>query len=225
MSGAPARVGRNYTAARRHPWVLGRVGEWKLPFGPYTPIQLTVAFVGAFTLIKTVDWWAPVLGPIPIVGWGVAVWAVRGARVAGREPVSALLGWISMLTRPHAGRINGRTARDRTPRTFRGGFVIEAAPGEQPGGVASPAPATRRPATQQAAAARRSPPPRRRPSRATGSPRPTAARPQSRPGSRTAPAPSPSPASSSVAAPLSPLHQRLATAAASTSSSTSRSSS
>ncbi|MFI5808714.1 hypothetical protein [Streptomyces sp. NPDC051561] len=202
MSGAPARVGRTYTAARRHPWVLGRVGEWKLPFGPYTPIQLTVAFLGAFTLIKTVGWWAPALGPLPIVGWAVAVWAVRGARIAGREPLSALLGWSSMLLRPHAGRINGRAAHGRAPRTLHGGFVIEAAP--VPG--AKPAPAA-----QRAAAARRSPAPRRRPSRAAPSPRPSATRPPSRPDRR-------------AAAPLSPLHQRLAASAA-VSVSTSRSSS
>ncbi|MEU8893692.1 hypothetical protein [Streptomyces sp. NPDC048442] len=213
MSGAPARVGRNYTAARRHPWVLGKVGEWKLPFGPYTPIQLTVAFLGAFTLIKTIDWWAPALGPIPVIGWVVAVWAVRGARIAGREPVSALLGWTSLLARPRAGRINGRAARDRAPRTLRGGFVIEAAPR---GGLVAALP----PAASRRPAGRPRPVPRRRPSPTTNPPHPRPAvrrRPRPRSGGR-APAPQPAP----VAVPLSPLHQRLA---ASASALTSRSSS
>ena len=204
MSRAPARVGRNYTAARRHPWVLGRVGEWKLWFGPYTPNQLSVAFLGAFTLIKTVDYWAPLLGPIPVVLWAVAVWAVRGARIAGRDPLAALLGWASLLARPHAGRINGRTARDRAPRTFHGGFVIEAAP--TPGGgpvvqvtpAASPVP--RRPVTRQ------HPAPEQRPRRAAKPPRPAALRRRS--GGR-----APAPAPSLAGVPLSPLHQRLAASA------------
>ena len=30
MTAAAARVGRFYTAARRHPWVLGKVADWKI---------------------------------------------------------------------------------------------------------------------------------------------------------------------------------------------------
>lgn len=58
MTAAAARVGRFYTAARRHPWVLGKVADWKIPLGPYTPAQIAVAVGGGFLLIKTICWWS-----------------------------------------------------------------------------------------------------------------------------------------------------------------------
>ncbi|MGW1291052.1 hypothetical protein ACWD4N_47845, partial [Streptomyces sp. NPDC002586] len=58
MSAAAARVGRFYTAARRHPWVLGKVADWKIPLGPYTPAQIAVAVGGGFLLVKTIGWWS-----------------------------------------------------------------------------------------------------------------------------------------------------------------------
>ncbi|MCI3276965.1 ATP-binding protein [Streptomyces cylindrosporus] len=68
MSAADGRVGRFYTAARRHPWVLGKVADWKIPLGPYTPAQIAVAVGGGFLLIKTIGWWSW-MGPVPIVAW------------------------------------------------------------------------------------------------------------------------------------------------------------
>lgn len=123
---ARPRVARVYTAARRHPWVLGRLGDWVVPFGPYTPAQLVVAGGGALLLIKTFDWWSW-LGPIPVALWGAAVWAVRGAKISERSPFTAAWGWILLLAQPAAGRIAGRTARDRRPTSLYGWFVIEPA--------------------------------------------------------------------------------------------------
>ncbi|MGP4001719.1 hypothetical protein [Streptomyces sp. 8N706] len=120
------KVGRVYTAARRHPWVLGKFGDWQIPLGPYTPAQIVIAFAGAFALIKTFSWWSW-LGPIPVVGLGVAVWAARQTKFGGRSPFAAAFGWLSLAVQPRGGRINGRRARDRSGRLLAGGFVIEPA--------------------------------------------------------------------------------------------------
>ncbi|MCT9093512.1 hypothetical protein N4G70_32285 [Streptomyces sp. ASQP_92] len=122
-SAAP-RIGRFYTTARRHPWVLGKVADFKIPLGPYTPAQIAVAAVGGLLLIETVTWWSW-LGPLPLAAWVVAIWAVRRPKFAGRAPLPAAVGWLTLVAQPAAGRIGGRTARDRAPRLLRGGFPIE----------------------------------------------------------------------------------------------------
>jgi len=121
------RVARVYTAARRHPWVLGKLGDWVIWFGPYTPAQLVLLGGGALVLIKTFSLWSW-LGPVPVVLWLVSIWAVRGAKIGGRSPVTAAVGWLTLLAQHPAGRIRGRAARDRRPTTLTGRFVIEDAP-------------------------------------------------------------------------------------------------
>lgn len=140
MSAAAAagRVGRFYTAARRHPWVLGKVADWKIPLGPYTPAQIALAVGGGFVLIKTISWWSW-MGPIPIAAWLLSIWAVRRPKIAGRAPLQAALGWVLLLWQPRGGRIGGRAARDRAPHPLLGGFTIEDAP--IPAGAAAPSPA------------------------------------------------------------------------------------
>lgn len=118
---------RSYTVARRHPWVLGKLGDWVMPFGPYTPAQLVVLGGGALLLTETFAWWSWA-GPVPVVVWLASVWAVRGAQIAGQNPFTALLGAVAVMTRHPAGRIGGRVARDRRPSPWGGRFVIEPAP-------------------------------------------------------------------------------------------------
>ncbi|MGW1067427.1 hypothetical protein ACWD4F_23270 [Streptomyces aureus] len=145
MSAAAApRVGRFYTAARRHPWVLGKVADWKIPLGPYTPAQIAVAVGGGFLLVKSVGWWSW-MGPVPVVAWILVIWMVRRPKVRGRAPMQAAVGWVLLGWQPSGGRIGGRAARDRAPRPLLGGFTIEGASGP----AAQPAPcpvAQRRPA-------------------------------------------------------------------------------
>ncbi|MFD4604373.1 hypothetical protein ACFWPQ_40950 [Streptomyces sp. NPDC058464] len=141
MTAAPARVGRYYTAARRHPWVLGKVADWKIPLGPYTPAQIALAVGGGFLLIKTIGWWTW-MGPVPIVAWLLAIWAVRRPRIRGRAPLQAALGWMLLGWQPRGGRIGGRAARDRAPRPLLGGFTIEGAP-PAPGTAAKDRPSRR----------------------------------------------------------------------------------
>jgi hypothetical protein len=114
-----------YTVARRHPWVLGKLGDFKLWLGPYTPAQIVVAFFGALVLIKTVSWWSW-LGPLPLAAWAAAVWVVRRPRIAGRAMAPAALGWLMFLTQPSGGRRSGRRAA--RCGIVHGGFVVEEAP-------------------------------------------------------------------------------------------------
>ncbi|MGW0095934.1 hypothetical protein ACWDWS_44360 [Streptomyces sp. NPDC003328] len=127
MTAAAARVGRFYTSARRHPWVLGKVADWKIPLGPYTPAQIAVAVGGGFVLVKTIGWWSW-MGPVPIVAWVLAIWAVRRPKIRGRAPLQAALGWVLLGWQPRGGRIGGRAARDRMPQPVVGSFTIEGAP-------------------------------------------------------------------------------------------------
>ncbi|WP_051710271.1 hypothetical protein [Streptomyces sp. NRRL S-350] len=131
-SAARPRIGRSYTKARRHPWVLGKIGDWRIPMGPYTPPQLVVAAVGAFLLIRTVTWWAPVLGPLPVVVWAVAIWAARHSRIAGRSPFLVAADAASLLITPRGGRIAGRAVRPMRPVVMTGCFTVEEAPGDEP---------------------------------------------------------------------------------------------
>ncbi|MEV5850403.1 hypothetical protein AB0M32_51475 [Streptomyces sp. NPDC051985] len=127
MTAAAARVGRFYTAARRHPWVLGKVADWRIPLGPYTPAQIAVAVGGGFLLVKTISWWSW-MGPVPLIVWVLVIWMVRRPKVRGRAPMQAAWGWVLLGWQPRGGRISGRAARDRAPHPLLGGFTIEAAP-------------------------------------------------------------------------------------------------
>ncbi|MCX4515927.1 hypothetical protein OHA27_38070 [Streptomyces sp. NBC_01619] len=150
------RVARVYTAARRHPWVLGKLGDWVIWFGPYTPAQLVVMGGGALLLIKTYSWWSW-LGPVPIALWLVAVWAVRGAKIGGRSPFAAAFGWIALLAQHPAGRIGGRPARDRRPTALTGAFVIEPSLADAPSSAGRAASAGRRRTATPAASVRPGP--------------------------------------------------------------------
>ncbi|GGP80714.1 hypothetical protein [Streptomyces melanogenes] len=164
MTAAAVRVGRFYTAARRHPWVLGKVADWKIPLGPYTPAQIAVAVGGGFLLVKTIGWWSW-MGPIPLIGLVLVIWMVRRPKIRGRAPMQAALGWVLLGWQPRGGRIGGRAARDRAPRLLLAGFTVEAAPGlaaqtaPSPAGQRRPAQAPhRRPAAERSFAPRRTQP-------------------------------------------------------------------
>ncbi|MGW1193248.1 hypothetical protein [Streptomyces sp. NPDC002559] len=125
MSAAAAgRVGRYYTSARRHPWVLGKVADWRIPLGPYTPAQIAVAVVGGFLLVKTISLWSW-MGPVPIVVWVLMVWVMRQPKFKGLSPAQAVVGWVLLAGQPQGGRIRGRAARDRSCRPLLGGFTLE----------------------------------------------------------------------------------------------------
>ncbi|MEU9190804.1 hypothetical protein AB0D14_41175 [Streptomyces sp. NPDC048484] len=158
---ASVRMGRFYTAARRHPWVLGKVADWRIPLGPFTPAQILLAVVGGFLLVKTIPWWSW-MGPVPIAAWLLAIWAVRRQKIGGRAPLPAALGWLLLCWQPRGGRIGGRAARDHAARPLTGGFVIEGAT------PAAPVAAAQRTKTSAARL------PRPEPARSRSGPRPAA---------------------------------------------------
>ncbi|MFD6549691.1 hypothetical protein [Streptomyces sp. NPDC058398] len=107
--------------------MLGKVADWRIPLGPYTPAQISVAVGGGFLLVKTINWWSW-MGPVPIVAWVLAIWVVRRPKIAGRAPVQAAVGWVLLGWQPQGGRIGGRAARDRATKPLLGAFTIEGAP-------------------------------------------------------------------------------------------------
>ncbi|MFD5633643.1 hypothetical protein ACFWJM_05795 [Streptomyces sp. NPDC127077] len=106
--------------------MLGKVADWRIPLGPYTPAQIAVAVGGGFLLVKSIHWWLW-MGPVPIVAWVLVIWVVRRPKIAGRVPVQAAVGWVLLGWQPRGGRIGGRAARDRGPRPLLGAFTIEGA--------------------------------------------------------------------------------------------------
>jgi len=191
VSGAARpRIGRSYTRARRHPWVLGKLGDWRIPMGPYTPPQLAVASIGAFALIRTATLWWPLVGPLPVIAWGAGIWAARHSRIAGRAPFPVLVDALLLALSPRAGRIAGRAVRAPRPVWLTGSFGIEEAPSDDP----APGP--------EAAVPTAAPVPTPQPSRAAPLPdRSPATRPAVAAAAPTGPA-------------LTPLQQMLAAAAA-----------
>ncbi|KMS74308.1 hypothetical protein ACM01_15200 [Streptomyces viridochromogenes] len=159
-------MGRFYTAARRHPWVLGKIADWRIPLGPFTPAQILLAVAGGFLLVKTIPLWSW-MGPVPPAAWLLGIWAVRRPKIKGRAPLPAALGWLLLFWQPRGGRIGGRAARDHAARPLVGGFVIE---GTAP---ATPLPA----APQPEAAAERTPRRETARSRPVGRPAAVGARP------------------------------------------------
>ncbi|MFH9958975.1 hypothetical protein ACH4OX_32830 [Streptomyces roseolus] len=161
------RVGRNYTKARTHPWVLGKLGDFVLWFGPYNAGQLVIAAVGVLVLIKTFSWWSG-LGPIPVLALGVLVWAARAQRVGGRAPMWVLYGLARRALQPRTGRMGGKAARPPKPHHLAGTVLIEhtSASTEPAGPVPEAAarhenarpPAPRRPARPARPAGRRGAP-------------------------------------------------------------------
>ncbi|MFB7030936.1 MULTISPECIES: hypothetical protein [unclassified Streptomyces] len=167
---APVRVGRTYTRARAFPWVLGKIGDFVLWLGPYNAPQLIIAAVGTLLLINTFSWWAGPLGPIPLAALGVAIWAARAQRIAGRAPLWIAYGVLQRALQPATGRIGGRTARLPRPRVLAGTVLIEhttatAPAAEPPAPVAVPVPSSVTPRPRSL--------PRPRPSAGGGGPAPT----------------------------------------------------
>jgi hypothetical protein len=84
--GAPDQhtlVGRSYTRARRHPWVIGRIQGWTLPLGPFSATQLGVLVLSLWLLIQT----APLYAADDVEQGGI----VRRATDAIKQ---LALGWL-----------------------------------------------------------------------------------------------------------------------------------
>lgn len=120
MEGLDGRVAcATYTHARRHPMVLGKLGDWTPPF------QLTmpqVAVILGTLLVEAQTWrlWGPKLptaGAITVfIGVPILLaWVVRHARVEGRSLIRFAGGALTYLVRPRLGRVRGRSYRHARP--------------------------------------------------------------------------------------------------------------
>lgn len=124
MNEQPQVVVRFYTLARKIPFLLGKLGDWVLPGGPYTLAQggafIGVAFIGQ----KTMPFWATNMAPI--VAWiPVLILAAASALAAGhiplkgRNPLMILWGVIGYTDAPAWGRQAGNTVALKRTRTVR----------------------------------------------------------------------------------------------------------
>lgn len=103
---------RFYTRARKIPVMLGKLGDFKIPFGPYTLTQ-GVVFVAAAWIGKETMWlWAQ--GWIPILAWVVLIAVAAGCAVGagripfkGRNPLMLVAGVIGYGTAPSWGMQGG----------------------------------------------------------------------------------------------------------------------
>jgi len=141
----PQLVGHCYTKARRFPLVIGKLpGGGRIPGGPYSLHQIGAMVVAAIVLKQTSAIWAH-FGPLNLVvfvavPYGLA-FALRHARIDGRSPVWAAVGWLSYLSAPRGGRLRGRPLRPVRTRRQVGRFRFGQVP---PDAVRATAPAGRR---------------------------------------------------------------------------------
>lgn len=104
-----ASVVRFYTLARKIPFLLGKLGDWVLPGGPYTLTQ-GVAFVGVALIgQRTMPMWGS--GMPTIIAWIpvliiAAVAAVVAGRIPlkGRNPLTLVMGILGYVDAPEWGR-------------------------------------------------------------------------------------------------------------------------
>ena len=106
----------SYTHARRHPMVLGSIGGWSPPF-QLTMTQLGVLLASALVVNKSWHLWGPLFPPIVSVLLALAVptgaaWAARRAKIEGRSPGRAALGWVMLMCAPQSGSVGGRPASE-----------------------------------------------------------------------------------------------------------------
>lgn len=117
-------VVRFYTQARKIPYLLGKIGDFKLPGGPYTLTQGVVAFIVAWIGKATMPMWAG--GMITIVAWiPVLLIALACGYIAGRipfkgrNPLMLLWGLVGYATAPSWGTQAGRPVRMGPSRRIR----------------------------------------------------------------------------------------------------------
>lgn len=112
MSAAPITV-RLYTRARKIPFLLGKLGDWRIWGGPYTLTQMVAAVAVGFLGKQTMRFWA---GDWPaLAAWAVVLIAACAAGLLaghiplkGRNPVLIVQGLLGYATAPVWGKQAGR---------------------------------------------------------------------------------------------------------------------
>ena len=124
-----------YTHARRHPWVLGAIGNWALPF-QVTLTQVAVLVISVLVVKETWPLWGPALpgevAAVLTVGvTGGLTWAARRVRIEGRGPARAAAGWVQFWLTPAEGTAGGRPVREGRSVNLRAVRVYVARGGER----------------------------------------------------------------------------------------------
>lgn len=123
---------RSYTQGRRHPLVLGKIGDTTLPF-TLSPAQVLTLVGGLAGLLATRGVWGPLVPGVPDLVVIAALpaagaWAVRYLRIEGRSPLAMAAGLLTLWSQPRAGRVRGRPARwGRRHRSAPAGPYISSA--------------------------------------------------------------------------------------------------
>jgi hypothetical protein len=125
----------SYTAARRHPLVIGQIGGFVLP-SPLSPAQMATLLASFFGLLLTRQIWGLLLPGVVSLFVLISVpcgltWAVRHLRMEGRSPLRMLYGQLAYWLSPPQGWVRGRAVW-LAPRPVRvvQRIVIVALPGE-----------------------------------------------------------------------------------------------
>jgi hypothetical protein len=143
----------SYTAARRHPLVIGKIGGFVRP-SPLSPAQIAT-LLGSFSLLLVSrGLWGMFLPGIVrlfllVTGPCGLTWAVRHLRMEGRSPIKMLLGQLSYWSAPRHGWVRGRGQwlRPRPIRVAQRIVVVPAAapPARRKARAPVPVPAIQRP--------------------------------------------------------------------------------
>lgn len=128
---------RSYTKARNTPNVIGKLGNTRIPFGPYSTAQIVVFLLSIAVLLMTRRIWGFVFrGPFAVLFlFGVSgglVFVMRHARPEGRTPIQYLGGLATLVVSPRYGTAHGR--RLRRPAITEARIAIPAAPTREEGG-------------------------------------------------------------------------------------------
>ncbi len=109
-----------YTHARKFPTLIGKTHKGgQILGGPYTPTQLVVGALMAYTATKTTGVWAHFgrIGNAALCLGVIAgtVFALGKLPIGSRNPLRIVLGGIHAVTSPRDGRYRG--APGRAPKT------------------------------------------------------------------------------------------------------------
>ncbi|GAA4492251.1 hypothetical protein [Microbacterium panaciterrae] len=114
----PRRTARMFTAIKKIPTLIGKLGEWRIPGGPYTLVQLVTGGVVLFVGYNTMSVWGPLVGGLPLVRLvALAMASVGVIFLTGhipstrRTPLNLLTDWFHASTRPVAGTVDGQPVK------------------------------------------------------------------------------------------------------------------
>lgn len=146
------RVARFFTPVRRIPLLVGKIGQQKLPFGPYTFMQLLIGAVTAFIGWNTMSLWGPIVGSSPIARLAALLIISVGSILLAaaipatkRKPHYVAMDTFHAFTSAPVGTYNGDSIRVAKPHQVAGIVLLAR---EESAPIPSVAEAPQRVATQ-----------------------------------------------------------------------------